>query len=84
MRSGRPQPELTATAACALGRSKPGSSHESCEHARVELQNGDAVRTYSSGTANFYAVTRYNGSSYCEMAVIDLGEAVARAVRVAR
>jgi membrane-bound lytic murein transglycosylase B len=48
--------------------------------ALVELQNGDAAPSYVAGTANFYAVTRYNWSSYYAMAVIDLGEAVAREV----
>jgi membrane-bound lytic murein transglycosylase B len=48
--------------------------------ALVELQNGDAAPSYVAGTSNFYAVTRYNWSSYYAMAVIDLGEAVAREV----
>ena len=46
--------------------------------ALVELQNGDAAPSYVAGTSNFYAITRYNWSSYYAMAVIDLGEAVAR------
>lgn len=46
--------------------------------ALVELQNGDAAPSYVAGTRNFYAITRYNWSSYYAMAVIDLGEAVAR------
>ena len=33
-----------------------------------------------AGTSNFYAVTRYNWSSYYALAVIELGEAVAREV----
>ena len=49
--------------------------------ALVELQNGDAAPSYVAGTANFYAITRYNWSSYYAMAVIDLGEAVSRAMR---
>jgi membrane-bound lytic murein transglycosylase B len=31
-----------------------------------------------AGTSNFYAITRYNWSSYYAMAVISLGEAVKR------
>ena len=48
--------------------------------ALIELQNGDAAPTYVAGTTNFYAVTRYNWSSYYAMAVIELGEAVEREV----
>ncbi len=47
--------------------------------ALIELQNGTAAPSYVAGTANFYAVTRYNRSSYYAMAVIDLGRAVAQA-----
>ena len=47
--------------------------------ALVELQNGEAAPSYVAGTANFYAITRYNWSSYYAMAVIELGAAVRRA-----
>ena len=52
--------------------------------ALVELQNGDAAPSYVAGTRNFYAVTRYNWSSYYALAVIELGQAVAAARAAAR
>lgn len=54
--------------------------------ALVELQNGEAAPSYVAGTSNFYAVTRYNWSSYYALAVIDLGTAVrqAREARLAQ
>lgn len=41
--------------------------------------NGGAPPTYVLGTENFFALTRYNQSSYYAMAVLDLGLAVERA-----
>lgn len=46
--------------------------------ALIELANGDAAPSYFAGTSNFYAITRYNWSSYYAMAVIELGEAIRR------
>ncbi|MFW9621311.1 MAG: lytic murein transglycosylase B [Macromonas sp.] len=49
--------------------------------ALVELHNGDPTQgggapSYVLGTDNFYAVTRYNWSSYYALAVLELGQAV--------
>ena len=44
--------------------------------ALVELENGDSAPQYVAGTENFYAVTRYNQSSYYAMAVLELGREI--------
>lgn len=56
--------------------------------ALIELLNGDpdkggSAPVYVAGTENFYAITRYNWSSYYAMAVIELGQSVARAYTAA-
>ena len=47
--------------------------------ALIELQNGGDAPSYVAGTENFYAITRYNWSSFYAMAVIELGREVAAA-----
>ncbi len=53
--------------------------------ALVELLNGDMTKgggpaQYVAGTENFYAITRYNWSSYYAMSVIELGAEVKAAL----
>ncbi len=48
--------------------------------ALIELQNGAGAPSYVVGTENFYAITRYNWSSYYAMAVIELGQEIARSM----
>ena len=52
--------------------------------ALIELLNGDDLPSYVAGTENFYAITRYNWSSYYAMAVIELGQAVAERLNGSR
>ena len=52
--------------------------------ALIELRNGPNAPSYVAGTENFYAITRYNWSSYYAMAVIELAEAVARELQIKR
>jgi membrane-bound lytic murein transglycosylase B len=49
--------------------------------ALIELLNGEAPPSYVAGTENFYAITRYNWSSYYAMAVIELGQAVENEIK---
>jgi len=72
-------PEFTPAEFAAAGArlSDAGLATES-KLALVELENGDGAPSYVAGTTNFYAITRYNWSSYYALAVIELGEAVAR------
>ena len=52
--------------------------------ALVELQNGERAPSYIAGTQNFYAITRYNESSYYALAVVELGQAVRQRVLATR
>jgi membrane-bound lytic murein transglycosylase B len=58
-----------------------GQQHTAGPLALVLLYNGTAEPTYVAGTANFYAITRYNQSSYYALAVIELGRALADAFK---
>jgi hypothetical protein len=73
-------PTFSATRFQALGAliEGPALSHPG-QLALVELQNGEAPNSYVAGTENFYAITRYNQSSYYAMAVIDLAKALREA-----
>ena len=46
----------------------------------VDLQNGTAPTEYWLGTPNFFAITHYNRSYFYAMAVIELGQAIKRAL----
>jgi len=75
-------PKLTASQLKEAGvKGVPPAVNNDTPLALVELLNGKNAPTYVIGTPNFYAITRYNQSSYYALAVIELGEAVANAVK---
>ena len=70
-------PSFTVAEFQALGVTLDGAAlQHPGKLAMVELFNGDAAPSYVAGTENFYALTRYNWSSYYALAVIELGQEV--------
>lgn len=77
------QPSMSAAQMRALGARPLGSGGDyGGQLALIELPNGEnSAPDYLAGSENFYVVTRYNHSSLYAMAVLELGEAIAQAVR---
>jgi membrane-bound lytic murein transglycosylase B len=70
-------PSFTAAEMAAHGARVDAPDLDASEKlALVQVENGDAAPSQVAGTSNFYAITRYNQSSYYALAVIELGEAV--------
>ncbi len=71
-------PSMTPVAMASMGAvlPEPAVRHAGLL-ALIELPNGRfAPAQYVAGTDNFYAITRYNWSSFYAMSVIELGQAV--------
>ncbi|AGX86359.1 lytic murein transglycosylase B [Candidatus Symbiobacter mobilis] len=75
--------EFRALGATPALPSTPLAQRYDGKFALVQLDNGTQPPSFVAGTQNFYVLTRYNRSSYYAMAVIELGNAVARAVGTA-
>ena len=73
------RPSFTAAQMAALGVIPEGGMQHEGLLALIELKNGSAAPSYIIGTQNFYAITRYNWSSYYATAAYDLGQEVAAA-----
>jgi membrane-bound lytic murein transglycosylase B len=78
-------PTFSAASFVSHGAALSGAAlHHTGPLALIELLNGPDAPSYVAGTENFYAITRYNWSSYYAMAVIDLAEAVTREMQNSR
>ena len=75
-------PQFTAAEMAARGVQLPGSgAAHAGPLALVKLENGaEGQPLYIAGTENFYAITRYNWSSYYALSVIELGQEVSAAM----
>ena len=74
-----PSFDAAALAAAGAGLTDAARAHVG-PMALVMVENGGAEPSYVLGTQNFFALTRYNRSSYYARAVIELGAAVQRSL----
>ena len=73
------KPSFSAVRMATLGAALDQAGREHAGPlALVELDNGDAAPSFVAGTQNFFAITRYNRSSYYAMAVIELAQAISQ------
>ncbi|ARU04807.1 lytic murein transglycosylase B [Comamonas serinivorans] len=72
-------PSFTATQLQSVGVAVPAAASAlGTPLAVVELPNGTGEADFVLTTPNFYVVTRYNWSAFYALAVLELGQAVAR------
>lgn len=56
----------------------PDGAPAATSYGLIDLQDGERPVRYWIGANNFFAITHYNRSYYYAMAVIELGQAIAR------
>lgn len=76
------EPQWTIAQLDAAGLPSDSTINPQLKLALIDLPNGDAPPVYVLGTQNFYTITRYNRSSFYAMSVIELAQAIDRAMRL--
>ncbi len=69
-------PQFTPEQLAAFGVRTSATLAPQLRLALIDLPNGEARADYVLGTQNFFAITRYNRSSFYAMAVIELAQAI--------
>jgi len=73
------EPQFTLAQLADYGVGSPSDVPADAKLALIDLQNAGRATDYVLGARNFYAVTRYNRSSFYAMAVIELARTLSKA-----